>query len=599
MFKSGLFLVIVTLLIAGSAFAQTPQVQCGGSINDDMIKLAQEYRESKAGMVGPCDWGPCDDADLRNSFIPDGQTPIKYIRLHFHILRYDDGTNAHIDEATIIEIVDGMNASFESWRIQFTYDWRYANSSQYWYVNGWTEFAGIKDTFAIDYLTHCNIYIAYFSADGSDYSWAIYIQEQRSDTKQGGIILNRNTFPDFTHFVPSHEMGHALGLFHTFAGVTETTPCTACWESVGASNRDQTGDYCSDTEPAPMTFNCSMPYGTDQCTGRPWVQEFPENYMSYAFTCNHDFTAQQAGRMHCWVEDRIPTWIADASFEAANTFGHVPVTANFSSLTSHDVDSWDWDFGDGGSSQVETPSYTYTSPGIYSVTVEGQAGDETLVDSKEEYVWVHADTIAISDVITKAGNDVIVDIWMRNYVPLQIMKIPVSWDGPLGMTLDSISASGLRTSHLPEIEIDNFQPSERRAWIVLNGLSVDELQPDSGTIVSLYFSIAGGVLPGVNPVTVTPYGSYTLQAMARRGTYEPTVIDGGVTICYYADVNFSGSVDIGDAVYLINYIFKGGNPPMPVESGDTNCDGSVNIGDAVYLINHIFNAGPEPCENCP
>jgi len=56
-------------------------------------------------------------------------------------------------------------------------------------------------------------------------------------------------------------------------------------------------------------------------------------------------------------------------------------------------------------------------------------------------------------------------------------------------------------------------------------------------------------------------------------------------------------VNIGDAVYLINYIFKGGPAPEPLGSGDANCDTIVNIGDAVYLINYIFKGGPEPC--CP
>ncbi|MCP4568163.1 MAG: hypothetical protein GY841_11350 [FCB group bacterium] len=32
--------------------------------------------------------------------------------------------------------------------------------------------------------------------------------------------------------------------------------------------------------------------------------------------------------------------------------------------------------------------------------------------------------------------------------------------------------------------------------------------------------------------------------------------------------------------------------------GDTNCDGSINIGDAVYLINYIFKSGPAPCSAC-
>lgn len=31
------------------------------------------------------------------------------------------------------------------------------------------------------------------------------------------------------------------------------------------------------------------------------------------------------------------------------------------------------------------------------------------------------------------------------------------------------------------------------------------------------------------------------------------------------------------------------------DNGDVNCDGGVNVGDAVYLINHIFKGGPPPC----
>lgn len=32
--------------------------------------------------------------------------------------------------------------------------------------------------------------------------------------------------------------------------------------------------------------------------------------------------------------------------------------------------------------------------------------------------------------------------------------------------------------------------------------------------------------------------------------------------------------------------------------GDANDDGGVNVGDAVYLINYVFKGGPEPPPNC-
>ena len=64
----------------------------------------------------------------------------------------------------------------------------------------------------------------------------------------------------------------------------------------------------------------------------------------------------------------------------------------------------------------------------------------------------------------------------------------------------------------------------------------------------------------------------------------------------YADANFDRAVNVGDATYLINYIFKGGQAPQPVwESGDADCDGHVNLGDAIYIVNYVFRGGPSPC----
>jgi hypothetical protein len=87
------------------------------------------------------------------------------------------------------------------------------------------------------------------------------------------------------------------------------------------------------------------------------------------------------------------------------------------------------------------------------------------------------------------------------------------------------------------------------------------------------------------------------------------------------DANNDGDVNIGDAVHLINYVFKGGPAPVcegefgsltldgeidtvliarqtvlsyECASGDANADGTVNVADAVYLINYVFKGGPEP-----
>jgi hypothetical protein len=61
------------------------------------------------------------------------------------------------------------------------------------------------------------------------------------------------------------------------------------------------------------------------------------------------------------------------------------------------------------------------------------------------------------------------------------------------------------------------------------------------------------------------------------------------------DANIDGIVDIGDIVYLINYVFYGGPEPQPnLDCNDVNSDGIVDIGDIVYLINYVFYGGPAP-----
>ncbi len=84
-----------------------------------------------------------------------------------------------------------------------------------------------------------------------------------------------------------------------------------------------------------------------------------------------------------------------------------------------------------------------------------------------------------------------------------------------------------------------------------------------------------------------------------EGGYNPQTVsfqNGSVTILgfTFGDANGDKEVNVADAVYLINYVFKGGPAPDPIEAGDANCDGQVNVGDAVYLITYIFHAGPPP-----
>jgi hypothetical protein len=59
------------------------------------------------------------------------------------------------------------------------------------------------------------------------------------------------------------------------------------------------------------------------------------------------------------------------------------------------------------------------------------------------------------------------------------------------------------------------------------------------------------------------------------------------------DANDDDNVNISDAVYILNYVFVGGAPPL--DSAESNCDGKVNVSDAQWIINYVFMGGNAPC----
>ena len=70
-----------------------------------------------------------------------------------------------------------------------------------------------------------------------------------------------------------------------------------------------------------------------------------------------------------------------ASFTESETAGNAPLTIQFTDESYNSPTSWTWNFGDGGTSTVENPAYTYANPGSYSVilTATNAAGTNTSV----------------------------------------------------------------------------------------------------------------------------------------------------------------------------------------------------------------------------
>ncbi len=90
---------------------------------------------------------------------------------------------------------------------------------------------------------------------------------------------------------------------------------------------------------------------------------------------------------------------------------------------------------------------------------------------------------------------------------------------------------------------------------------------------------------------------YPQTVMASPVIEVSTFCEETAVLC--GDANDDGLVDLGDAVRLLNYLFKNGPAPVPHTcAGDTNNDDLIDLGDAVGLLNYLFKGGLPPDPDC-
>lgn len=85
-----------------------------------------------------------------------------------------------------------------------------------------------------------------------------------------------------------------------------------------------------------------------------------------------------------------------ADFKADKTSGIKPVDIELTDLSEGDIDSWNWLFGDGGVSDQQSPTHTYTRAGIFfvSLTVSGPGG--TDIKTKTNFITIEG-SVPVAD----------------------------------------------------------------------------------------------------------------------------------------------------------------------------------------------------------
>jgi hypothetical protein len=221
----------------------------------------------------------------------------------------------------------------------------------------------MKRTLKWDPTRYFNIYTNN-AGGGGILGYATFPSEEAGGPEDG-VVLNwiyvgrnaPNSAPYDMGRTATHEVGHYLGLYHTFQSGcgSATAPFTS---------GDLIGDTAREAQP---NYGCTPV--SSGCGGMSPI----ENYMDYSRdACMTKFTVQQVNRMRCSMINY--RWI-NTPPTAAFTYTTAALDATFTS-TSTDAEStatalkYNWTFGDGETATTQIPTHTYAATGTYTVTLE-------------------------------------------------------------------------------------------------------------------------------------------------------------------------------------------------------------------------------------
>ena len=309
-------------------------------------------------------------------------------------------------------------------------------------------------------------------------------------------------------------------------------------------------------------------------------------YMRIPYGCS------QIGYAACYIN-----YVGGVSFSCDTTVGWVPFDVTFTANSGLDVDTWTWDFGDGDSAFVQSPTHTYTEPGLYTVTVQIDAGGDIRSRQRPNLIKALADTLVPHSAGGVRYQQVEVPVYAHNFTPLRKIKIPVEYDGEMSVTWDSFSTDGCRTEFFDGQSYLHFDPSGKRMTIKIES-STSDLPIGSGEIARLFFTLPASAQWGdTNIIRIDGYNNYLPEFSGLFATYNPVIASGVLFACLpHGDVDGVPGINVADLNYLVNYMFSGGPAPQPeLETGDVDCDQSVDVADLTYMVDYMFRSGPPPC----
>jgi hypothetical protein len=235
------------------------------------------------------------DAERRRQRIKPGQivpaVSLGTIRVAFHVVYVDSaffGTEGLLTQQQVQDQIDAMNAAFDNVDFELASTSFTNNIDWFLHTPGSQQERNMKLALGADSSRFLNIYSTGLGNSGL-LGYATFPWSQRSQPTQDGVVIAYDSipgglFPYDEGDTATHEVGHWLGLYHTFQG--------------GCRRRnDGVADTPAEAEPF---FGCTlMPPDTCPAPGLDPIN----NFMDYSDdACLDEFTPGQVSRMNQMIQ---------------------------------------------------------------------------------------------------------------------------------------------------------------------------------------------------------------------------------------------------------------------------------------------------------
>lgn len=274
-------------------------IRCGGeALTEEELGPGDDAAPANGRKCGAPDLTPVEVAQVEErtqavlaakGYTPDTavQRLSRTVPVYVHIIKPTGTETNPVTTKMVTDQIGVLNSAYASSSIAFTLVSTDAATNDSWYTAQPNTTAETQMKTALRQGDKGTLNIYANNMGGGLLGWATFPSSYASKPLMDGVVIHKDSLPGGS-FVPynlgdtaTHEVGHWVGLYHTFQG--------------GCSN---TGDSVSDT-PAERSAAYGCPVNRDTCTSRKYPGLDPtNNFMDYTDDgCMDRFSSGQSARM--------------------------------------------------------------------------------------------------------------------------------------------------------------------------------------------------------------------------------------------------------------------------------------------------------------